>query len=310
MTILLSSACGDAGTPGGGESEGDQSGGDQSGGGVGDGVGEGDGESGGNSGPLMPASPSDGCGMDGPTGAFHQTTQYAGTSRRFFVSVPDDYDPALEHRLVFGYHGGADFGGEAMRDYLSLETVSPEAEIFVYPDAIGSGFMEDLEREDGFFDEVLSIMSSNYCIDENRIFVTGQSQGGSFVTNLVCSRGDVVQAGIAVGANFALCGDDGCVGWRSASDCVGSADLRLLHGLQDDVITMEPWGVETLAYFTDLAGCSANTEPVDPSPCERYAGCDRDLQWCAYNGGHQIPSWYEEANLNFEQTTMDFFRSY
>ena len=68
-----------------------------------------------------------------------------------------------------------------------------------------------------------------------------------------------------------------------------------------------PWSGDEVA-IADFD--KAPTEPVDPAPCVRRLGCDREVIFCPYKGGHQIPSWYPEHGFNYEQATMDFFRSH
>ena len=287
-------------------------------------------------GPLDPPAGTDGCGEAAPTGTFTQSVDVDGTTRTFFVSVPENYDPDTQYPLVFGYHGGDDFGGEAMRDYLGLEGVAPlGSEIFVYPDATavndpnGTGFEygvgEAAMADDAFFDSILEMMSGSYCIDANRIFATGQSAGGGYVAQLACHRGDVLRAVVPVAANIVLCGDSHCSGWGGTHPnlCTGTPNVMQMHGLRD-WIELVPFGLGTHEYLASAAGCgpwvaeevaiadfgTAPTEPVAPAPCERRLGCDSEIIFCAYDGEHQIPSWYPEANLNYEEATMEFFRSH
>lgn len=240
------------------------------------------------------------------------------------MSVPASYDPDRRYPIIFGYHGGDDFGGEAMRGYLDLERVAPtEQEIFVYRDATavngpgGSGFDYGVGpegmAEDAFFDATLALMSRSYCIDENRVFVTGQSAGGGYVVQLACHRGDVIRAAVPVAANLVLCGDTHCSGWGGThpSRCVGDANMMQMHS-PDDWIEYNPFGLGTLELIASAAGCgvwtdervaiasleTSPTEPVDPAPCIRRLGCDREIIFCPYRGGHQIPSWYPESGMD------------
>ena len=287
-------------------------------------------------GPLPPATGSEGCGTEAPTGTFQQSVTVLGETRTFFVSIPPSYDAQRRYPLVFGYHGGDDFGGEPMRDYLGLEEVPPlESEIFVYPDARGvnqpgaGGFeygVGDLARgDDAFFDAIVELMSSSYCIDENRIFATGQSAGGGYVTQLACHRGDVLRAAVPVAANLVLCGDATCSGWGGThpSLCVGEASYMQMHGV-NDWIELNPFGLGTFEFIASAAGCGPWTgedvaiadfatrpsEPVAPTPCERREGCDREVIWCPYQGEHQIPTWYPESGIDYAEVTMAFFRSH
>lgn len=261
-------------------------------------------------------------------GTFHQSIEVGGVERTFFASVPADYDPDRQYPIVFGYHGGDDFGGEAMRGYLDLERVEPVgSEIFVYPDATavndpgGTGFeygiTEAAMADDAFFDAILEIMSSNYCIDENRVFVTGQSAGGGYAAQLACHRGDVVTAAVPVAANLVLCGDASCSGWGDIHPdlCVGSPNVMQMHS-PDDWIDYNPFGLGTFELLASAAGCgtwngpglliselgTAPMEDIQPATCQRRLGCDSEMVLCSYSGGHQIPGWDGPAEFEFTAT--------
>ncbi|MEM6989298.1 MAG: hypothetical protein AAF721_02335 [Myxococcota bacterium] len=103
------------------------------------------------------------------------------------------------------HHGGDDFGGEAMLDYLDLERVEPVgSEIFVYPDATAVNDPELVIAE------------------------------------------------------------------------LGTAEMQ----------------------------------DIQPPTCQRRAGCASEMVLCSYSGGHQIPGWTSPAEYEFQQVTMDFFRSH
>ncbi len=282
-----------------------------------------------------PPSGSSGCGLDGVTGTFHQSVDVMGQERTYFVSVPDDYDPAHEYPLVFGYHGGDDFGGQAMRDYLGLEWVEPAGgEIFVYPDASavnnpgGTGWeygvTDAAKADDAFFDAMLATMVSSYCIDENRVFVTGQSAGGGYTSQLACHRGDVLRAAVPVAANIVLCGDTTCSGWGGThpSLCTGQPSVMQMHS-PEDWIEYNPFGLGTFEYLASAAGCGVWTEQelmiaalgtlpmsdISTPTCQQREGCSGEMILCSYSGGHQIPGWGGPAEFEYAQVTMDFFRA-
>ena len=326
------SGTGGSGLGGGGGAVG---GGGGSGATSGGGGGGGKGPPPGNPGPLKPASGSSGCGLDAAVGTFHQSVDVGGVKRTFFVSVHSSYDKNREYPIVFGYHGGDDFGGEKMRGYLDLERIEPVgSEIFVYPDATavndpnGSGFeygvTPEAKADDAFFDEILKIMSSNYCIDENRVFVTGQSAGGGYVAQLACHRGDVIKAAVPVAANIVLCNSTECSGWGGThpSLCKGKPNVMQMHS-PSDYIDYKPFGLGTFEYLATPAGCgiwnsdklevselgTLPKEDITPPTCQRRKGCDREMVLCSYTGGHQIPGFSGKSDFEFQPVTMDFFRS-
>jgi len=165
--------------------------------------------------PTAPVNATSGCGSSSETGQFYQSISSGGKNRQYYVSIPAGYNPNVAAALYVGVHG-RDYDGIRMRDYLSLERHAQANENFIYPDGLrrdwggssaigwqngpmGSiyGGMEDL----AFFDDMLAKVRSDYCVDSNRIFVTGQSWGGDFSLVLACYRGNTFRASVGVAAN-------------------------------------------------------------------------------------------------------------
>jgi poly(3-hydroxybutyrate) depolymerase len=215
------------------------------------------------------------------------------------MSVPDSYDPSVPQRLVFGYHG-SNYTGELMRRYLDLEQPPLlEDTLFVYPDGIPLEGQPDHiawelaadDRDIAFFDALLEQLKAQYCIDESRVFVNGQSFGGLMTNAVGCIRGDIVRA-IAVVAGS---------GPRSAS-CSGQVAAWLTHGVDDDSVSFSS-GESSRDYWVEANHCDSTTAPGNPAQCQEYQGCDPGFPvvWCPHenDGGHQHPSFGRAAVREF-----------
>ena len=247
-------------------------------------------------------------------------------TRQFYISIPNGYNSNLPNRLIVGLHG-RDYSGDKMKSYLGLEEspVVPQGnEIFVYPDALlrefgswgssigwqlGAGAADTNaagEEDVAFIDAMLAYMSSNYCIDSERIFVTGQSWGGDFSSALACLRGDIFRASVPVAANGIYYLESPVV------PCKGSSSVWAMHGKADpyfDITLGEEYRDFWVAQnkcstmFTDLGITLSSGSSED---CVEYNGCSAVVRYCAYDAsfGHQVPDDY------YSQVTMDFFRSF
>lgn len=298
-----------------------------SGGSGGVGVGGAGGGSAGNGGAFASA----GCGMpakdaDESYVSIPVTSADKTVIRQFWISIPAGYDPNLSNKLIVGLHG-RDYSGELMKDYLGLEAapVIPETnEIFIYPDALlrdwgdwgsmigwqlGPGAADTNaagEDDVAFIDAMIAYMNDNYCIDPDRIFVTGQSWGGDFSNALACLRGDVFRASVPVAAN-------GIYYLESPPVlCKSSAAVWAMHGKGDPYFAIM-LGEEVRDFWRTQNGCSTSFEDLgittaggSPEECIEYSGCTEVVRYCAYDEsfGHQVPDDY------YARVTMDFFRSF
>lgn len=143
------------------------------------------------------------------------------TPREFLVYVPAGYDADQPTPVVFMFHGSNQGGPLMYENTKWKEKADAENFIVVYPTAwkyplIGeSGLHEkwndvtlfmlvepgtELKDDVKFVREMLARIEAAFNVDEKRIFATGFSNGGSFVSsNLVFQMNDVFAA-------FAICG--------------------------------------------------------------------------------------------------------
>jgi polyhydroxybutyrate depolymerase len=246
--------------------------------------------------------------------------------RRFYISIPAQYDSNAPNKLIVGLHG-RDYSGDKMKDYLGLEAMPVEArndEIFVYPDALerdwgswgsaigwqlGPGAAETNaagEEDVAFIDAMIDYMKANYCLDSKRIFVTGQSWGGDFSSALACLRGNTFRASVPVAANGIYYLESPVV------TCQGAPAIWEMHGKGDPYFEIT-LGEEVRDYWLKKNACSSMFTDLgitlfsgSAEDCVEYSGCNEVVRYCAYDEsfGHQVPDDY------YAKVTMEFFRSF
>jgi polyhydroxybutyrate depolymerase len=229
-----------------------------------------------------------GCGKAGAvTGAqAGQTITVAGQSRTYVLSVPAGYTGSTPLALVLVWHG-ANLSGSLARTLFNLESKSNGAAIFVYPDGLPIAGVTGWDLSTGsadfqLFTALVSSISSNYCIDSNRIFSTGHSTGAVMASDLGCSYGDVLRA-VAPAS-----GSPPTVGGRAV--CTGKVAALIAHGQNDATFSQ---GQATRDFWIAQNGCTTQTAAWAPeSACVEYQGCQSDLPvvWCVHDGGHAWPS--------------------
>jgi len=144
---------------------------------------------------------------------------------------------------------------------------------------------------------IMTEIEGKYCIDKARHFATGFSYGGSMSYTAACNMSDVFRA---IGAM-----SDAPI---SGAKCTSKAPTRSVavwatHGTADTAlqISMAQPIIDALVKYN---GCSATTQPVDPSPCVAYQGCKEGypVVWCPREGDqHAIPSFAAAAITKFFQ---------
>ncbi len=234
---------------------------------------------------------SSGCGKAGAvTGAkTGQTITVAGQSRTYVLSVPTAYTGTTPLALVFAWHG-ANISGSLARSLFNLESKSNGAAIFVYPDGLpmGDGGMTGWDLSTGsadfqFFENLLTYITSNYCIDSNRIFATGHSMGAMMTNTLGCSYGDVLRA---------IAPASGTPPGGGRATCTGKVGAWIAHGENDPTVPFSS-GEASRDFWIKQNGCSTETKTWAPEPaCVEYQGCQTDLPvvWCVHDEGHSWPS--------------------
>jgi poly(3-hydroxybutyrate) depolymerase len=238
--------------------------------------------------------PSGGCGGAAAPPEGTLSLDVGGTLRTYIVSLPAGYDPQQSYPLVFAFHGLGGSGELVSNQfYFGIEQKGGTPSIFVYPDGLDAGEGEPGwpntdGRDVAFFDALLQTLTSQYCVDENRIFSTGHSYGGIMTHTLACQRAAVLRAVAPVaGAHFGF------------APCEAGAVAALgIHGNPDELVAYDE-GVAAMSRIQDANGCSEVTADVGDG-CLAYE-CDPGYPviWCEHGDGHNWPDFAAQRIKDF-----------
>ncbi|KAJ7744679.1 Alpha/Beta hydrolase protein, partial [Mycena metata] len=127
------------------------------------------------------------------------STQTLG-DRTFLVHVPAKWNMTRPHPVVLSFHGyGEDaqvqerISGFSKKGNLIDGSVYPLAEYGPGKNErparawIGAPYSPQDADDIGFVEGILDALQTNLCIDSNRMYVSGMSNGGGFVNLLACS---------------------------------------------------------------------------------------------------------------------------
>jgi polyhydroxybutyrate depolymerase len=164
-----------------------------------------------------------------------------GQIRTYWLHLPVGYQPNHRYALVLNFHG---HGSIAQRQELVTgfsQLADQVGFIVVYPQgAAGPGGLYGWasggpERPDTndvlFVSDLLNRLQSQLCIDPNRIYATGFSNGGGFTAVLACTMARRIAAFASVsGSYYPLPG--GCAPGRAVSilEFHGTADRTVPYG--------------------------------------------------------------------------------
>jgi poly(3-hydroxybutyrate) depolymerase len=138
-------------------------------------------------------TPSKGCGKENTLKDYFTFTG-GGVEHEVYLSMPENYDKNKPYRLVFGFHymGGSAEAVAKRENYYGLRNQpgANENTIFVAP----HGYTDENgtekpwrcgdDKDHLFFDEFLTYLNENLCVDTSRVFAVGFSFGAMIANAL------------------------------------------------------------------------------------------------------------------------------
>jgi polyhydroxybutyrate depolymerase len=180
------------------------------------------------------------------------TLEHAGLDRSALVHLPPNYDDQIPMPLVLAFHGG---GGRAEQyaRFTGFDTLADEEGfIVVYPRGVNNRwhdarFTEEIpegdEDEDeahpddvGFTLALLDELKRAYAIDEERIYITGMSNGGMFCQQLAIEATEHFAAVASVTAQIPTP--------RADMEPQGRLSVLLMNGTEDPLVPYEGGDIE------------------------------------------------------------------
>jgi polyhydroxybutyrate depolymerase len=255
-----------------------------------------------------------------------QTFRFDGEQRAYLLALPDDYDGATAHPLVFSFHGFAS-NKEGQEAYTAMaDQGTARGYVVVTPDALGDprdwNYFGDRTRahDFGFVEALVADLSERLCIDADRVYAAGHSAGSAFAGFLQC-KPPYRFAAVAMVAAF--------VPTTCPVDQVAPSVI-VFHGSADPAVPYAggsvgggsvgiPAVLETLDQYAAAYGCERPAVKGDPAPgveTARLAGCAGGSEVVLYTivgGSHDWPGNAVQSDATGAQafpttrTILDFF---
>ena len=239
-------------------------------------------------------TPSKGCGKDNKLKDYFKFTG-GGIEHEVYLDLPTNYDKNKPYRLVFGMHcmGGSAQNVAKNEHYYGYrdQKGAKESTIFVAP----HGYTDNMPWRCGdnkdhlFFDEILTYLNDNLCVDTSRVFSSGFSFGAMYSNSLAQTfqhrlRGVVVFA-TADQVIYLPKNAGKPIAWMGTvglSD--GTCPPSMGRSARDRILKNNgPEG------HTDCTGEKATEHTGGNHVCYDYKTVDPrfPVKWCTFNGGHQ-----------------------
>lgn len=239
------------------------------------------------------SSTSNGCGREAtrPDPDVQQTITIDGTTRYYLLDVPEDADSETPLMLIIALHG-YDMNNVAVVDQFNFTSRSKGTAITAYPQGEGPPPGDEEHWGDQVLKSTWASNEANYafiralkeellgrfCIDENRVFLTGFSMGGFFTNSLACKHNDWFRAYAPVAGGVP----------ETCEDPDAESAIMVIHGSEDNIVDPEV-GENSRDFWVTQNGCE-ETRTESYSGCETNDGCPdaKPVTYCVGAWDHWV----------------------
>jgi polyhydroxybutyrate depolymerase len=231
-----------------------------------------------------------------------------GRNREVLIHVPSSLGHAGPVPLLIAVHGWASGAAEFAMVTGFSAGADERGVVVAYPQGLGhpagwhfSGLPttdRGIRQADlALFDAIIGRLQAAGCIDPQRVFVAGHSQGGGMAAETACQRADLAGVAMISGEHFRLA----CRSSRAIA-------ILTLHAADDEVlpygggrVTTMPRDFPRVVAAEDVAAAWAAIDRCEPAPAieevgpgirrVRWAGCAAPVEFYRLAaGGHAWPS--------------------
>jgi predicted esterase len=155
-----------------------------------------------------------------------------GTIAHYALAIPEDYDPSRKWPVILALAGGSGNGEAYMKEWLDL--IGDRDFLVACPLAEGMRWWQD---GSDLVVGVLNHLKTSFNVDENRVYVVGESNGGLGAYFLATRYSDLFAAAATINGNPVneKTEDDNPLFVRNLLN----VPLRVTHGSEDPVIPVE-----------------------------------------------------------------------
>ena len=223
------------------------------------------------------------------------TIDVGTTKRTAHVHVPASYDPTKATPVVIDLHGLTSNGTQqawlshyvTKSDSAGFIVVHPESSTSPTSWNAGPGCCNPAAQDNvddvGFMKNLIDQLEAQLCVDPDRVYATGLSNGGYMSYTLACDFADRIAAIGPVAGLFAV------------STCNPKRPMPVfhVHGDADQIVSYQ-YVAQTVDFWVQSNKCTTTTTTYQNgnATCVTHGGCTdgADVELCTIaGGGHQWP---------------------
>lgn len=242
-----------------------------------------------------------------PAGDQDGEVQVNGQTRTYIMHVPSGYSGSEPTALLLDFHAmGAQADME--RDSSGFAELSDELGfVVVWPQGIDNtwdlgpccALSEPAADDFAFVRALVRKVSSEACIDPNRVYATGFSLGGGMAYYLACKQAEIFAAVAASSMDLFADAETECQPSRPVSviSFRGADDTVVPYGGgisgppgYPDMLNDRLGAVGTFEKWAALDQCTGSPTDPDPNSCSTYTTCEEgaEVTLCTIEDGVQV----------------------
>ena len=226
----------------------------------------------------------------------------------YHVAVPAGWDGRSSLPALIFFHGYGSSGTSVMGNQALVDAMDRMGVLLIAPNGVQRtwahvGSPSSARDEIAFLDTLLTDIRSRWPVDDDRLWASGFSQGGSMAWDAACYRGSAFAGFAPIAGAF----------WQPLPEACpdGPVRMRHVHGLTDRVVPMAGRPIadrfrqgdvlDGFAVWRQTNGCAAEPDRVEDIAdlrCQAWDDCASGLplQLCLHEGGHSIRTeWVVDA---------------
>ena len=211
---------------------------------------------------------------------------------RYFVRTPLNYDSRIAHPLMMVFSPG-DRSGLGTEWFTGLTTeATSQGFVVVYADnrprqtpALNRPLAKEWILELG---TIPALVATEWCIDLDRVFLTGHSNGGTISTALALMEESPLSPAAIAPSAAGFRGED-----LNPFACPAPLPVLVMHSRNDKVFP--GYGAETVQWWKQCNQCSDNVRMLDAG-CTSFPDCKNDVSTIYCEGERRHTVWPERNN--------------
>ena len=211
---------------------------------------------------------------------------------RYFVRTPLNYDNRIAHPLMMVFSPG-DRSGLGTEWFTGLTTEGTrQGFVVVYADnrprqipALNRPLAKEWILELG---TIPALVATQWCIDLDRVFLTGHSNGGTISTALALLEESPLSPAAIAPSTAGFRGED-----LNSFACPAPLPVLVMHSRNDKVFP--GYGAETMQWWKQCNQCPERVRSLGDN-CISYLGCAENVSTVYCEGERRHTVWPERNN--------------